>query len=571
MDKAKIQFKLISSLQKVFSKEEPKETGRRKFSVLRGETFSFQVAFKNDAMGYSLEDYPVTLEIGSALAKDLKVHVVAEVPSSFPAHAAEDIDENYLKTEVGLYPDILLPFSARFGKYKSEENKEEICLSLTTPFRHWRSLWLELPVFGQAAGRYHLPVSAKDKEQNEIWQDYLEIEIIDKTLEELDIVHTEWFHADCLADYYGEEVFSEKHWQIIENFMKTAAESGINTILTPIFTLPLDTRIGGERTTHQLIEITKTKEGYSFNLDNLDRWLETAFRSGMKYIEFAHLFTQWGAKAAPKIIAKVDGKEKKIFGWETTATSKEYIDFLRELLTTLKEWIYKRKIEKRVIFHISDEPHDTDKENYLKAKNSIIDIIAEFFVTDALSDYKLYQEGVVENPVVATNHIDYFIEQGAKNLWAYYCCSQKYKVANRFMAMPSVRNRILGLQLYRFDMKGFLHWGYNFYNSQYSLEQINPYQVTDAGGAFPSGDAFLVYPAKDGQAHPSIRLKVLAEAFYDYRALKTLEHLVGKEKVIALLTEETGADFSFQNYPQDEEFVWKLREKVNHAIKHAMK
>ena len=62
------------------------------------------------------------------------------------------------------------------------------------------------------------------------------------------------------------------------------------------------------------------------------------------------------------------------------------------------------------------------------------------------------------------------------------------------------------MQLYKYKIIGILHWGYNFYNSQFSLEKINPYQVTDAGGAFPSGDAFLVYPGEDRHPEESIRM-----------------------------------------------------------------
>ena len=49
-----------------------------------------------------------------------------------------------------------------------------------------------------------------------------------------------------------------------------------------------------------------------------------------------------------------------------------------------------------------------------------------------------------------------------KNGWVYYCCGQGYKVSNRFIAMPAWRNRILGVQLYKYKMEVFLHWGYNF-------------------------------------------------------------------------------------------------------------
>ena len=52
-------------------------------------------------------------------------------------------------------------------------------------------------------------------------------------LPEQKLCHTEWFHGDCLADYYGVEVFSPGHWQALEGFIQAAARCGVNMLLTP--------------------------------------------------------------------------------------------------------------------------------------------------------------------------------------------------------------------------------------------------------------------------------------------------------------------------------------------------
>ncbi|MFQ9394338.1 MAG: glycoside hydrolase domain-containing protein [Lachnospiraceae bacterium] len=89
------------------------------------------------------------------------------------------------------------------------------------------------------------------------------------------VPHTEWFHSDCLANYYGEEVFSEEYWRIVENFVKTAVKHRYNMLLTPIFTPPLDTAVGGERRTVQLVDVTVQADGsYAFGFEKLDRWVE---------------------------------------------------------------------------------------------------------------------------------------------------------------------------------------------------------------------------------------------------------------------------------------------------------
>ena len=48
-------------------------------------------------------------------------------------------------------------------------------------------------------------------------------------------------------------------------------------------------------------------------------------------------------------------------------------------------------------------------------------------------------------------------------------------MSNRFVTMPSSRNRSIGVQLYKAKVEGFLHWGYNYYNNWSSGDAINPY------------------------------------------------------------------------------------------------
>lgn len=111
-------------------------------------------------------------------------------------------------------------------------------------------------------------------------------------------------------------------------------ELGINMLLTPIFTPPLDTAVGGERTTVQLIDIVQDADGsYKFDWSRLKRWCDLCLRNGIKYLEIPHLFTQWGAKAAPKIVVTVDGKNVKKFGWHTPALDSSYQSFFKAVFT----------------------------------------------------------------------------------------------------------------------------------------------------------------------------------------------------------------------------------------------
>lgn len=335
-------------------------------------------------------------------------------------------------------------------------------------------------------------------------------------------------------------------------------------LLTPVFTPPLDTAIGEERPTVQLVDITVSDGKYTFGFANLHRWIKMALECGVEYFEISHLFTQWGAKAAPKIMAVKDGTCQQIFGWDTDGSGTEYLEFLHQFLPALKEELKTLHLLDKTYFHISDEPSMEHLESYRKAREGIAGDLEGCKVIDALSNYRFYQEGLVQEPVCAVNEIKPFLEKRPERLWCYYCTSQCIDVPNRFIVQPGYRTRILGTLLYKYQLDGFLHWGYNFYNSQLSRFPVNPYQCTDAAGAFPSGDPFLVYPGENGEPEGSMRQMLMDEAMSDYLAFTALEKLAGRENVLKLINRET---VTFDEYPQSETYLLRLRQKVNEMIK----
>ena len=114
-----------------------------------------------------------------------------------------------------------------------------------------------------------------------------------------------------------------------------------------------------------------------------------------------------------------------------------------------------------------------------------------------------------------------------------------------------------------------MHWGYNFYNSQYSRYPVDPYRCTDADGAFCAGDPFLVYPGKDGRPEESIRIMLMYEAMTDFMALKYLESITDRETALGCLGEE-GEWLDFRNYPRSISYVTQVRRRVNEAIRRAL-
>ena len=537
----------LDSMAKVFHDEEPVESieGVCPYFFVN-EVFSVQLAIKStDESDNDLAE----IEIGGLLAPFTRLREVVTVPAMYAGKARHTGE--YLRKAPGLFPDLLKDI--KDGKLRLTSGYWQ-ALHFTIDLRNADKTKLNF-------GKNNLIVTIKT-EGNE-YKKEIELEVLRGELPKLSIYHTEWFHADCLADYYGVESLSERHWEIMANFIRHYGKSGMNTILVPTFTPPLDTEVGGERTTVQLVEVHKNGSSYSFNFDKVKRFIDICLESGIEYFEIAHLFTQWGANAAPKVMAYTEGELKKVFGWETDSEGEEYMDFLSAYLPSLTKKLDERGLNGKVFFHLSDEPDENCIEKYSRLRKRIAPFLGDYPILDAVSRYSFVERGIVDRPVPGNNHLEPFLENKVKGLWTYYCCAQGDKVPNRFMSMPSVRNRIMGVLIYYFDIKGFLHWGYNFYNSQYSIEHINPYAVTDAGGAFQAGDAFLVYPGVDGKPEDSLRMMALNEGFQDYRALVKYEEKVGRAEVIALIERLFGGKLSMENYPTSYKYIEDLRKTIN--------
>lgn len=458
-------------------------------------------------------------------------------------------DDDYISKKPGLFPDVL---------HNIKEGEIELFS------RQTRNFWITVEPKGEISGTYPILLRVTDYKGRVLAETCFTLEIIDAELPQTQICNTGWFHGDCLAKLHNVEILSDAYYELLEKYLAVYVKFGHNMILTPIFTPALDTVVGGERSTNQLVDIIQEQGKYSFDFSKLKRWIDVCQKHGIQFFEMTHLFTQWGAKHAPKIMATVEGEYRKIFGWETDALSDEYRSFLKIFLEELADFLKKEGVIDRCYFHVSDEPSEESEGQYRAVKEMVLSYLPDAQWIDALSDYSFYEKGIVTKPIVSNDHIHTFIEHNVHNLWTYYCTTQGKDVANRFIAMPSYRNRILGYQLYKYDIKGFLHWGFNFWFTAGSKGVVNPYLDTCSGNNFQGGDGFVVYPLdEDGEVVCSLRLYVFNEGLQDMRALKLLETLTDRESVVELLEDIEG----FGTYPRNSQYILRMREQINNKIK----
>ncbi len=431
----------------------------------------------------------------------------------------------------------------------------------------WRALWFTVNENQKTldAGEYSVTVEFYDAHTDEkISETTVKVTLLNEKLAPQKLMCTNWLHCDCICDLHGVEMFSDKFFRLLENYVRVATVHGMNMIMLPAFTPPLDTPVGMERATAQLVKVTYSRGKYKFDFSLMKRYIDVCKRAGAKYFEHSHLFSQWGATAAPKIVATVKGKEKQIFGWDTVASSEEYSTFLKAYLTEVKKFLAEEKLSKKVLFHISDEPADFMLPTYLKALNVVKDELEGYMTGDALSHYEVYEKSSVKYPIVATHMIDPF--KGTKNLWCYYTSEQSWEgMSNRMFGTPPEWNRMIGVQMYGYDIKGFLHWAYNFYYGVLSQGQYDPRVDVCGFSTNGAGACTLIYPSYDGTVMPSMRQKIFFEGINDQRALDLLEKKKGREFCENLIIKHFG-EISFRNGAKSPKHLLDFRHEINMEI-----
>lgn len=540
-----LRMHIVSSMEKLLPGQDggalPVFSGAGMFA---DESLSFQLLLRKEG-GKAAS---AGLRLLSPLAACVRLRQVYCVPVHTPSWP--DAGGNYLDLRPGLYPDLL-----------REMPDWEVALPATG---EWVSVLVTVEPMGCfSAGSYTLTVEAAAA--GETVSGSVELELLPWKLPEQTLLHTEWLHGDCLADLYGCPVFSSRWWEVAELYIASAARMGINVLFTPIHTPPLDTAVGKERPTVQLVGVSRENGVWDFDFSLLDRWLALARKYGFKGLEMSHFFTQWGADATPKVIVLEDGAEKRLFGWDVSSEDPLYWSYLEALLPRLLARCeadgFPRDCQ---YYHLSDEPHADHLEKYARLSRRLRPLLEGARHMDALSDMDFYRSGAVEVPVAALNHAAPFMEAGVRPLWVYYCCGQYVDVPNRFIAMPGARTRVQGFLFWKYRVEGLLQWGFNFYYSQDSLFPVDPFSVTDAL-AFPAGDPFIVYPGPDGPLE-SLRYVHMREAMQDMRAMQALEALEGREAGETLLR-ACCPDMTMTCYPCRGELLLGLRDRIHQKMK----
>ena len=556
---------LTHSQKRIFSGDRPCKD-LEKISAMRNEPVSFCLGYRSDYVkkyDEKVPDLPITFKVESA-GLDVSVYKVGYVP--FTADECED-------GESGNCPEILIKKKTN-PEIKAgddhlafyEEGEKHI---LNVSCIKTGSVYFTINEGGKTvpSGDYEIKVKVicltTGKEIN---CHTVKLHVVDALLPESDLIYTNWFHYDAFVDYFGVELYSEEYFDILEKYIRNAVLHGQTALLTPAFTPALDTPVGMQRMNVQLVKVKVVDGRYEFDMSLLERFMKLAKDSGIKWIEHCHLFSQWGATSAINIFAEAEGEEKQIFGWEDEASGERYAEFLSAYIPEFISTAEKFGFGKNILFHISDEPKEHQAEAYRKALAVVKELIGDRVMGDALSDYHFYEKGLVQLPIVDACRADDFFGR-CDNFMLYYTGGRPYEgLSNRLVCSSPIKTRMIGSQIYSYNAKGFLHWGYNYYYGRMTHGVFNP-AIDPYGYRNIPGASYLVYPGFDRTCQPSVREKQMGDAMNDYRALRLLESLVGRDKTLKICAEALETDkVGVYTLPEDPLAVIKMREAVNAEI-----
>ncbi len=202
-----------------------------------------------------------------------------------------------------------------------------------------------------------------------------------------------------------------------------------------------------------------------------------------------------------------------------------YSSFLPAFLQNLKD----KGWENDYVQHIADEPIDANVESYIEISKFIKNLVPDIKIIEACHTHQL--ENMIDIWVPQMNFLKdgmgFYSDRQTKGdeAWYYTCLAPKGEYANRFIELPLIKTRLLHWVNFKYNIPGYLHWGYNFWGTGSGISTSeDPYDdasgmIVSSGNVLPGGDCWIVYPGEK-TIYPSIRLEAMRDGIVDYELLK---------------------------------------------------
>ncbi len=346
-----------------------------------------------------------------------------------------------------------------------------------------------------------------------------------------------WQHNATLARMHEVERYSDRHFALLEEYVRSLAELGQKCVTIVASDIPWCGQNchrladGSNIYEYNMVDIVRDKEGrFHYDYSRMQRYIDLCFRYGIdRWIKVFGLVCVWAdpeyglggtASDYPDALRLRYLDEED--GCMHPFRSGEDIDAYIQALET---YFQEKGLLDRVLLS-ADEPADFA---YYQVIIERIRRVAPGFRFFAAVNHTDHIARCRENtdsfcfilPSVAQEweQVCAYRQQTDKTYTWYVCCGPSYP--NMFLRSDLLETRLVGALTAFLGLDGFLRWDYTVWNP--SPRQSLCWHL------FPAGDNCFVYPGADGRPLLSLRYQQLRRAVGDYTLIDMLRRRLGEQ------------------------------------------
>lgn len=352
-----------------------------------------------------------------------------------------------------------------------------------------------------------------------------------------------WQHNSNIARKHETPLWSDKHFTVMEKYIKSLAELGQKAITIIASEIPwsgqscyMDSTYPSDLFEYSMIRVKKDSSGrLILDFSVVDRYIDLCFKYGInKEIEVFGLINIWVCeeKGFGKISEELPDGIRVRYLDERDGCFK-YIDTLHELKTYIKE-IEKHFIDRgliEIVRIVADEPADLElynqRLNFLKQVAPSFKFKAAICTMDFVKKYS-------QNNKNDSCQVDDFValfsmlaqepeligelkKQLRGRFYWYVCCVPD--LPNTFLMSNILETYAIAWLTQYMQLDGFLRWNYTVWpeNPRERLSYRYP--------MWKAGDTNFVYPSNNGAPLLTLRYKALLKAIQTYELISMLKKI----------------------------------------------
>lgn len=394
------------------------------------------------------------------------------------------------------------PAPARFPDYLSDAKQVAVEVG------RYQAIYLTIRIPRDArAGDYQGTVTFQSQQGNRTLP--LSLTVYPLTLpQERHLMATLWYSTNRFKQFHGvDPADSDAFYKMLGVYARNMADHRQN-----VFRVALE-----------LIQATKSKDGkLAFDFSRFDKWADVFWSTGaMDLLEtgFVARFGE-GDWSSRQIVLRDFRVRDEATKASATMPGKE---FLPLLLPALEQHLQERGWLDKTVFHIADEPSNHNVMDWREASDFVHRYGPRLRRIDAIETPHCLDRLEIWVPKIdhyATWQQAYTDAQRLGNEMWFYTVGifQAGAYPNKTVDVPLIQSRVLHWFNYRFDLKGYLHWGYNSWTD-------DPFEAPGQH----RGDGWHVYPKKGGLLD-SLRWEQMRNGIQDYECLWLLQDKVRQMK-----------------------------------------